>query len=368
MNFINDKPIIAVTGSAGKTMVKTLISCILREKWVIFESKDYYNIFQKTEEHAKQISFIHRAAVLEYGMGYPGDITKHCEFIQPNMSVITNIGLAHIGNFEGKIELLAAAKSELIKGMTQSGTLFINVDDENSKLLDTKDFTGKILKVGIEANANYKANKIQYSEEGMTFTVTLDGIEHPFLIPIFGVHNVYNALFAIAVSHQLGFLPSEMQTGLRNVKKPNHRLNLFKLKNGITVIDDTVHAHPPAVKAALDVLESLGKKQKIAILGSMSTLGGKMKEYHEDIGRYIASKNIDFLYTYGNFSLNIDTAAINAGFPAEKVVHKTAMYKVVMYRELVKLIEPESTILVKGSSKQNMYEIVRFLCDYYKIE
>lgn len=368
MNFKNDKPIIAVTGSAGKTMVKTLISCILREKWVIFESKDYYNTFQKTEQHAKQINFIHRAAVLEYGMGFPGDITKHCELIQPNVSVITNVGLAHIGNFEGKIELLAAAKSELIKGMNPNGTLFINADDENSKLLDTQDFTGKILTVGIEANANYKANKIQYSEEGMTFTVTLDGVEYPFLIPIFGMHNIFNALFAIAVSHQLGFLPSEMQNGLRNVKKPNHRLNLLKLKNGITVIDDTVHAHPPAVKAALDVLEALGKKQKIAILGSMPELGDKIIEYHEDVGNYLASKNIDFLYTYGNISVNIGIGAINAGFPAEKVVHKTALYRKIMYRELVKLIEPESIILVKGSSRQNMYEIVQFLCDYYKIE
>jgi UDP-N-acetylmuramoyl-tripeptide--D-alanyl-D-alanine ligase len=368
MTFKSDKPIIAVSGSAGKTMVKTLISCILREKWIIFESKDYYNIFQKTEEHVKQISFIHRAAVLEYGMGFPGEITKHCDIIQPNMSVITNVGLAHIGNFEGKIELLAAAKSELIKGMNQSGTLFINADDENSKLLHTEDFAGKIITVGIEANANYKANKIQYSEEGMTFTVILDGIEYPFLIPIFGVHNIFNALFAIAVSHQLGFLPSEMQTGLRNVKKPNHRLNPFKLKNGITVIDDTVHAHPPAVKAALDVLESLGKKQKIAILGSMPELGDKINEYHEEVGNYLASKNIDFLYTYGNVSVNIGIGAINAGFAPEKVVHKTALYRKVMYRELIQLIEPGSTILVKGSSRQKMYEIVQFLCDYYKID
>jgi UDP-N-acetylmuramoyl-tripeptide--D-alanyl-D-alanine ligase len=368
MNFKNDKPIIAVTGSSGKTMVKTLISCILREKWVIFESKDYYNIFQKTEQHAKEINFIHRAAVLEYGMGFPGDITKHCELIQPNMSVITNVGLAHIGNFEGKIELLARAKSELIKGMNQSGTLFINADDENSKLLDTKDFTGKILTVGIESEANYKANNIKYSEEGMTFTVILDGIEYPFLIPIFGIHNIFNALFAIAVSHQLGFSPLDMQTGLRNVKKPNHRLNLFKLKNGITVIDDTVHAHPPAVKAALDVLEALGKKQKIVILGSMPTLGDRITEYHEDVGSYIASKNIDFLYTYGNISVNIGIGAIKAGFPAEKVVHKTTLYKKVLCKELIKLIEPGSTILVKGSSRQNMYEIVEFLCDYYKIE
>ncbi len=368
MDFNYDKPIIAITGSAGKTMVKTLTAAILRERWIVFEPNHYNNTFQKTEEHAKQINFTHRAAVLEYGMAFPGAITEHCKFIQPNMGIITNVGLAHIGNFEGKVELLAAAKSELIKGMNPTGTLFINADDENSKLLHTHDFKGKIITVGIESHASYEARKIENSETGMTFVITLEGKEHLFFIPIFGKHNIYNALFAIAVSHQLGFLPSDMQTALKNMTTPEHRLNVIRLKNDITVIDDTVHSHPPAVKAAIDVLEDLGKKQKIAILGSMSELGEKQNEYHEDIGRYIASKNIDFLYTHGNISINMGIGAINAGFPANKVRHKTRLYRKVLLREVVALIEPGSTILVKGYSRLKMYEIVSYLCNYYKIE
>ena len=153
------KPIIAVTGSAGKTMVKTMVSAILRERWVVFESKDYYNTVDKTMVHADEISFIHRAAVLEYGMAFPGAISEHCQIIQPNIGVITNVGLAHIGNFEGKVELLAAAKSELIMGMNPSGILFMNADDPNSKLLHTNNFKGKILTVGIASKASYQARK-----------------------------------------------------------------------------------------------------------------------------------------------------------------------------------------------------------------
>ena len=363
-----EKPIIAITGSAGKTMVKTMVSEILREKWVVFESKDYYNTVDKTMVHADEISFIHRAAVLEYGMAFPGAITEHCQIIQPNIGVITNVGLAHIGNFEGKVELLAAAKSELIKGMDPSGILFLNADDPNSKLLHTHNFTGKIFTVGLSSKADYQASQIDYSENGMTFRVILKEKEYTFLIPVYGEHNVYNALFAIGVADQLGFLPTVLQTGLKNMKKPNHRLAIHRLKDGITIIDDTVHSHPPAVKAAIDVLMHIGEQKKIAILGSMPELGERTYQDYDDVGRYVASKKIDFLYTFGKSSVHIGEGAINAGYPASQVKHYKQSLIKVMHRELADSIEPRSTILIKGASRLNMYETVRFLCDHFKIE
>jgi len=362
------KPIIAVTGSAGKTMVKTMVSAILRERWVVFESKDYYNTVDKTMVHADEISFIHRAAVLEYGMAFPGAISEHCQIIQPNIGVITNVGLAHIGNFEGKVELLAAAKSELIMGMNPSGILFMNADDPNSKLLHTNNFKGKILTVGIASKASYQARKIGYSEHGMTFTLSLKGQEYPFSIPIFGEHNVYNALFAIGVADQLGFLPTEMQTGLQTMKLPNHRLAIHRLKDGITIIDDTVHSHPPAVKAAIEVLMHIGKGKKMAILGSMPELGERTYQDYEDVGRYVASKRLNFLYTFGKSSVHIGEGAIKAGYPANQVKHYKQSLTKVMHRELADSIEPGWTILVKGASRLNMYETVRFLCDHFKPE
>lgn len=365
-NLTGEKPVIAVTGSAGKTTVKTMISAILREKWVIFESKDYYNTYQKTEEHASMINFIHRAAVLEFGMGFAGDITKHCQYIRPNIGVITNVGMAHIGNFEGNVELLAAAKSELIKGMHPLGILFVNADDQNSRLLHTKDFAGKILTVGIDNKADYQAKDLACSENGISFKVILREKEYPFFIPVIGRHNVYNGLFAIGVADQLGFLPNEMQSGFHNMRKANHRLQLEHLKNGITVIDDTVHANPPAVKAAIDVLMQIGKGKKIVVLGSMSELGERSEEEHEGIGRYVAEKGIDLLYTYGNISVQIGAGAIAAGFSTDRVKHFTRLKRKLLHQELVQNIEPESTILVKGASRLNLFETVTFLKDQYK--
>jgi len=366
MNIDYEKPIIAVTGSAGKTMVKTLIAAILREKWVVFESNDYNNTTEKTLEHREQISHIHRAVVLEYGMAYSGVILKHCEIIKPNISVITNVGLAHIGNFEGNIDTLAKAKSELIKGMNQHGLLFVNADCENSKHLTTDEFLGKLFTVGIDQDANYKAKDYVYDENGMKFSVNLDGEDYEMFVPIIGKHNLYNVLFAIGVANQLGFTPNEIQNGLNHVKKPKHRLEIYHLKDGIKVIDDTIHANPPAMIAAIDTLVEIGKGKKIAVLGSMPELGEEIDYYHEEVGQYVASQKVDFLYTYGNVSINIGKGAIKNGMSETNVRHKTMLYQKVLHRELVELIEPGTTILVKGASRLKMFNTVEFLCNEYK--
>ncbi|HJV47243.1 MAG TPA: YheC/YheD family protein, partial [Bacillota bacterium] len=135
--------IIAITGSAGKSTAKEMVASILEQRWKIFKSEGNQNTTTYTELHAKQIHAGHRAAVLEYGMAYSGIIAKHCSILPPDLSVITNIGTAHVDNLGGRIEDVARTKSEIIKGMNPSGTLFLNADDENSKLLQTQDFKGK---------------------------------------------------------------------------------------------------------------------------------------------------------------------------------------------------------------------------------
>ena len=366
--LIGEKPVIAVAGSAGKTTVKTMLSAILRERWVIFESKDYYNIYQKTKEHASAINFIHRAAVLEYGMGFAGDLTQHCQYLQPNIGVITNVGLAHIGNFESRVELLAKAKSELIKGMHPSGILVINADDQNSRLLDTEDFTGQILTVGIKNKGDYQARELSCLEKGVSFIARIGEKDYSFFIPVLGRHNVYNALYAIGVADQLGFLPHEMQSGFSNMRKANHRLHLYHLKDGVIVIDDTVHAHPPAVKAAIDVLLQIGTGKKIAVLGSMSELGDRSEKEHEGIGRYVAEKGIDLLYTYGNVSVQIGVGAMAGGLPTDRIRHFTQLKRKQMHQELLRNIEPGTTILVKGASRLNLFETITYLRDQYKVK
>jgi UDP-N-acetylmuramoyl-tripeptide--D-alanyl-D-alanine ligase len=116
----SERPIIAVTGSTGKTTVKSMVASILRQRWNIFESQNAENTVRNTSMHQTRITNEHNAAVLEYGMSYYGHIKRHCLCIQPNISIITNVGTAHIGHFKGSIEELIKAKSELIEGMDQN--------------------------------------------------------------------------------------------------------------------------------------------------------------------------------------------------------------------------------------------------------
>lgn len=358
-----EKPIIAITGSAGKTTTKAFLASILSKKWNVFQSKDYWNTTEHTKKHAELITDEHEAVVLEYGMAYPGVITEHCRIIEPTISVVTNIGLAHVGNFDGDIKGVAHAKSELIHGMNQQGLLIVNADDDNSRLLETQQFKGKIMTVGIHQKADYMAYDVRYVDEGMAFKIKLHNEELELYIPILGEHHVYNALNAIAVADQLGFTPSEIQEGVR-FKKPPRRLTLYHCRNNITLIDDTVHSHPQGARAAVDVLAAISKRRKIAIIGQMRELGDLREEEYRKLGAYIAEKQIDVLITYGFRTEEIGQAALETGLPASSIHH--FINKDSLHALLDKIVKRGDTILVKGASKTNMFDTIKYLDDRYK--
>ncbi|WP_241740722.1 YheC/YheD family protein [Lysinibacillus sphaericus] len=360
-----DLPIIAITGSAGKTTTKAFVGSILSKKWNVFESKDYWNTTEHTKKHKEEINDSHQAVVLEYGMAYPGIISNHCSIIQPNISIVTNIGLAHVGNFDGDVRGVAKAKSELIHGMDQQGLLILNKDDDNSRYLETQQFKGKMLTVGIKSDADYRAYDLQYKDIGMSFKMKLHGQEIELYIPILGEHHVYNALNAVAVADYLGFSPLDIQAGL-NFKKPPRRLTIYNLRDDITVIDDTVHSHPQGVRAAIDVLTNIAKKRKVAIIGQMRELGVLREEEYRKVGEYIYKVGIDEFITYGFRTDEMSNAAIEMGMDPSKVHH--FINKDALHALLDKLIQPHDTILVKGASKTNMFETVKYLDQTLKEE
>ncbi len=358
-----ERPVIAITGSAGKTTTKAFLASILAKKWNVFESKDYWNTTDHTKKHAAEIQASHEAVVLEYGMAYPGVITEHCSIIQPNISIVTNIGKAHVGNFGGDVKKVAHAKSELIHGMDQEGILVVNKDDANSTYLETQKFKGKIITIGVNSDADYRAYDVHFGDNGMNFKMELQGKEMMFFIPILGEHHVYNALNAIAVADYLGVAPLDIKLGLL-FRKPPRRLTIYHCRDNITLLDDTVHSHPEGVRAAIDVLSNVGKHRKIAIIGQMRELGDLREEEYRKVGEYVCQQEIDILITYGFRTDDIGIQAKAKGFPSENVYHFTNKDK--LHELLARLIEKDDTILVKGASKTNMFETVKFIDQTFK--
>lgn len=362
--LILDKPVIAVTGSAGKTTTKEMISAILSRHWSIYKSMYNRNFLGNTRAHARRIKDEHNAAVLEFGMLNSGHIKRHCQIIQPSIGVITNIGTAHIGNFGGQIAGVAKAKSELIRHMKTTGKVFLSADcPYTDKLMQqpyTGSFAGTFITIGIHNEAEYQASDISMDELGITFTCSMNDTKESFFIPTLGEHNIYNALFAIAVSHTLGFPISAIREGLRTFQQQRKRLTRYRFSGNVQVLDDTFSSNPHAAKAAIDVLCQVANGTKVAVLASMLEMGAYEVQGHEDVGRYLSQKDVDYLYTLGNSARHIAREAIRSGFPAERVVH--CRTKARLHRMLAKRMGPDTSFLVKGSHRLRMGETVVFLC------
>lgn len=362
---ILNKPVIAVTGSAGKTTTKEMIYAILQRRMPTYRSMYNKNFLGNTRAHVSRLRDEHKAAVLEFGILRSGHIRQHCQIIQPNLGVITNIGTAHIGNFGGDIGRLAMAKSELIRNMKSTGIVFLNWDCPYSRQFTQQPFAGtfagRFVTFGVEQEAHYRADSIAQEEGGISFVCSFQQQREAMFIPIFGEHNVYNALAAIAVAHTLGIPFQEIREGLRRFQPQRKRLVSYRLAHNVQVLDDTYSSNPDAAKAAIDVLSQSGHSTKIAVLASMLEMGCYEVRGHEEVGEYLSQKNVDYLYTLGRSARHIARAAIRAGFPANRVMH--CPNKEVLHRSLAKRMKPDTTFLIKGSHRLKMGETVQFLCN-----
>ncbi|WP_339208208.1 UDP-N-acetylmuramoyl-tripeptide--D-alanyl-D-alanine ligase [Paenibacillus sp. FSL K6-3182] len=357
------RPIIAVTGSAGKTTTKEMLASILERNRKTFKSFQNGNDIWFTSQYSKQIDSSYKAVVLEFGMKKAGDIRRHCRLIKPSIGVITTIGRAHVGHFKRGIRGIPNAKSELIRGMKQTGLLFINKDDRYSKLLDLASFKGKILTIGIENHADYQANRIRYLKNGMSFNARLGKENAAFFIPGFGHFNVYNALFAIAVSHQLGCTIPQIKRGLKKYEQPYARLTVHRLPRNTILIDDSFNTKPE-LDAALDLLWKVGKRRKkIAVLGEIHDLGRHSKKIHFNVGKKLMEQSIDRLYTIGSHAKEIRKGAIQSELSKSKTNHFHSVSG--LKRKLAQNMPIGSAILLKGSTGINQKVKLMHLAEWF---
>lgn len=345
-------PIIAVTGSNGKTTLKNMIAAILTAACQgdtnrVLATAGTLNNHLGLPLTLARLNSNHQYAVIEMGMNHFGEIDYLTKLTRPNVVVITNAAACHLEGV-GDIEGVARAKAEIFAGLSDDGVAVLNRDDAFYGFWREQIGSHQFLSFGFHPDADVHAS---LHEAGQTQRITL----HTSLgsidiqLPLLGKHNVQNTLAAVAAALAVGIDLQPIKSGLEAIIPAPGRLQIHTLSNGVKVIDDTYNANPFSLQAAVETLAAFAGK-KILVLGDMKELGQDEKLLHRTAGEKIRQAGIDYLFTYGELTANTAQAF------GEGAYHFTEQEKLVM--ALKPFLNPESTILVKGSRSMRMEKVV----------
>jgi UDP-N-acetylmuramoyl-tripeptide--D-alanyl-D-alanine ligase len=350
-------PVVAITGSSGKTTTKEMTAAILSRERRLLKNEGNLNNLVGLPLTLFQLHTAHEAAVLEMGTNQRGEIARLAEIAGPTVGVITNVGPAHL---EGLISLetIREEKGDLFRIMDNRGTAVINLDDEALAPWAQR-WTGKMITFGIQGDAAVTASRIAHEgEKGMIFTLLMEGMSRDILLPVPGFHNVSNALAAAAASYATGAAFESICQGLMAFKPVGGRMEVWRLNNGGFLIDDTYNANPASVAVALKTLQGLkGECRSTVILGDMLELGSEAEKYHEEIGRAAADTGVGKAYLRGDFAKAFVRGAMKRGMKSDQVFVDLSTEETVAH--LKACLKAGDWVLVKGSRKMKMEEIVR---------
>lgn len=290
--------VVAVTGSVGKTSTKEMIASILSARYKVHKTKGNFNNEIGLPLSVLELDRDHDVAVFEMGMRGFGEISYLSRIVKPDIAVITNIGITHIERL-GTRQNILKAKLEILDGMKGSGTVILNGDDELLSGLKGL-LPQRTVFYGINEDNDITAfNLCIKGEAGVSFEVQSPQGDIEYFIPAPGIHNVHNALAGIAVARTLGMNESEIREGMAAFTGEKLRLSIEE-KDGIKFINDSYNAAPSSMKAALYVLNDIGKgRRKWAVLGDMLELGAYSEDAHREIGRLVSTLGIDYLVAVG---------------------------------------------------------------------
>ena len=306
-------PVIAVGGSNGKTTVKELIASALRQKLATLWSEASFNNDIGVPLTLLRLENSHQAAVLEAGTNHPGELAPLVEMIRPEYGVITNIGREHL-EFFGDIAGVAQEEGRLAELLPADGKLFVNGDNEWTEQIAWRS-RATVVRVGLGEKNDWRAKGVRLDKNGVTFRVEGPKAElnGEYRVNLLGRHQVVNALFAVAVSEELGLGRAEIQRGLAECKPAKMRLQFWEA-DGVRVLDDSYNANADSTFAALETLCDLPLQgRRVAVLGDMAELGGQSEAAHAEVGRRAAELGIGQLFAIGKMAPVMAAAARNAG-------------------------------------------------------
>jgi UDP-N-acetylmuramoyl-tripeptide--D-alanyl-D-alanine ligase len=311
------KPLIAVTGSAGKTTTKEAIAHVLSMRLRVMKSEGNFNNHFGLPLMLLKLEPEYDVAVIEMGMSHAEEIKALAKIAQPEIGVVTNVAPVHLEFFDS-LAGIARAKYELIESLPANGTAVLNGDDEYVSQFG-RDFKGKVVMYGTRATADVRAEKIlSKGREGAEFDVVIGGAREHATLPLVGEHNVLNALAAVAVGLERGLTLSEAVGELGTLAAGDKRGQVLQVGNS-TVINDCYNSNPKALAAMVDALAAMAAKRRIVVAGEMLELGAAGEEMHRKAGQHIAGKKIDVLLGVRGLAQATVEEAKRAGMRAEFV-------------------------------------------------
>lgn len=350
-----DIKVVGITGSVGKTSTKETIASVLSQKYNVLKTEGNFNneiglpltIFNIREEH--------EVAVLEMGIDHFGEMHRLASISQPDICVITNIGLAHMENL-GSRDGILKAKTEVFDHLKPNATVILNGDDD--KLCTVSSVQGKSpVFFGLSQERDAYADEIDNQGlHGINCTLHLSAGSIRVHIPVPGEHMIYNALAGACTGLALGLTPEEIKAGIESLKTISGRTNLIET-DSLLIIDDCYNANPISMKNSLDVLATASGR-KVAIMGDMFELGPNECELHYNTGSYAAEKQIDIICCIGELSRHAYSGA------KEHATQSIVLYFETRQEFLEKIqnvIQKGDAILVKASHSMEFPEIVSAL-------
>lgn len=345
-------PLVALTGSSGKTAVKEMLAAILREQAGYGHDSVLATRGNLNNEIGVPLTLLalreeHRCAVIELGMNHAGEISRLTQLARPDVALINNAGHAHIEHL-GSMEAIARAKGEIFEGLSRTGIAVFNADDQYTVLWQELCSKNKCIRFGLMREAEISADYELHALDSNIQIITPAGeVNTKLNAP--GLHNVRNALAAAAAAFALDVPLLAIVAGLSRYKGVSGRLQYKAARAGGTLIDDTYNANPESMRAAIDVLAKT-PGQRVLVLGDMGELGASAAACHSEVGAYARAADIKTLYALGEMS-----AYTVAAF-GEGARHFSEMESLLV--QLKSSLAPDVTVLVKGSRFMKMERVV----------
>lgn len=350
-------PVVAVTGSVGKTSTKDIIAEVVAQKYKVLKTQGNLNnhiglpftILGLKEEEA---------LVIEMGMNHFGEIQYLTNIAKPSIAVITNIGTSHIGNL-GSRENILKAKLEILEGLSKDGHVIINNDNDLLHEWNKVQEQYKVITYGIDEKADVRPDNYEIGEIDSKYEITIENVRYQVEVPISGKHFIYNSLSAIAVGRALKIPMNNIIEGIKNFKLTKNRMDVQKIQQEITIINDSYNASYDSMKASLEYLAEIKGGRKIAVLGDMLELGEFSIQLHKRVGEEVVKNNIDYLITIGELAEEIAKAA------KEKTSNIKGIYEFKQKEEAIiflkEFMQQGDRILLKASNALNFTQILEEL-------